>query len=177
MTSRDKSLYTSHYRDFLLAHRPDVVHFQHTLLLGYDMVRATKNVLPDAPIFFTLHEFGAICHRSGQMVRTGTDELCLEESPRRCHECFPEVTPQMFFLRKRFIQSHLSLVDMFLAPSRFLRDRHLDWGIPPEKVRFEEYGRLRQRLCPKAMVSGRETGLPSSDNSFPSRASSSCCAR
>ena len=35
-----------------------------------------------------------ICHRDGQMVRTMNDELCEKESPRRCHECFPDITPQ-----------------------------------------------------------------------------------
>ena len=44
----------------------------------------------------------------------------MEESPRRCHECFPEISQQTFFLRKRFIQSHMSLVDRFIAPSEFL---------------------------------------------------------
>ena len=33
-------------------------------------------------------------------------------------------------MRKRFIRSHLGLVDRFIAPSRFLRDRYVDWGIP-----------------------------------------------
>jgi glycosyltransferase involved in cell wall biosynthesis len=75
------------------------------------------------------------------MVRTGTEELCDRASPRRCHECFPSISPQTFFLRERFIKSHLSLVDMFLAPSEFLRQRYIEWGIPPEKIRTEEYGR------------------------------------
>ena len=44
-------------------------------------------------------------------------------------------------MRKRFIQSHFSLVDLFLAPSHFLLERYVDWGIPREKIRFEEYGR------------------------------------
>ena len=72
----------------------------------------------------------------------------MEESPRRCHECFPEITPQTFFLRKRFIQSHLSLVDLFLAPSRFLRDRYVDWGIPAERIVVEEYGRTPPPAIP-----------------------------
>jgi len=142
MTSQDKTIFTSHYRDFLLAHRPDVVHFQHTLYLGVDMIRETRNALPDAPIVYTLHEYGPICHRNGQLVRTGSEELCLEESPRRCHECFPDIAPQQFFLRKRFIQSHLSLVDLFLAPSEFLLERYVDWGIPRDKIRIEDYGRV-----------------------------------
>ena len=73
-------------------HQPDVIHFQHTAYLGYDMVRVARNTLPDAPIVYSLHEYLPICHRNGQMVRTTNDELCEEESPRRCHECFPDIT-------------------------------------------------------------------------------------
>lgn len=140
-TARVKDLYVKFFREFLAAYRPDVVHFQHTLHLGYDMIREVRNTLPDAPILYTLHEYLPICHRNGQMLRTNDEDRCLEESPRRCHECFPDISPQAFFMRKRFIQSHLSLVDHFLAPSRFLMQRYLDWGIPADKIEFEEYGR------------------------------------
>jgi glycosyltransferase involved in cell wall biosynthesis len=117
------------------------VHFQHTLYLGNDMITEVRHTLPDAPILFTLHEFSSICHNNGQLVRTGSGELCLEASPRRCNECFSEVSPQTFFLRKRLIRSHQGHVDLFLAPSEFLLERYVDWGIPREKIRFEEYGR------------------------------------
>src|SRR5438552_534888 len=38
-TMTDKEFYTKHFHEFLLAIRPKVVHFQHTLFLGYDMIR------------------------------------------------------------------------------------------------------------------------------------------
>ena len=76
-------------RDFLRAYAPDIVHFQHTLFLGYDLVSLVRSVLPRAPILYTLHEFLAICNHHGQLVRTKDDELCLRASPRRCNECFP----------------------------------------------------------------------------------------
>jgi glycosyltransferase involved in cell wall biosynthesis len=154
-TLRDKTVYTRHLRDFLLAHRPDVVHFQHTYLLGVDAITEVRNTLPNVPIVYTLHEFLPICHRSGQMVRTGTNELCSQESPRRCHECFPSITPERFFMRKRFIQSHLSHVDVFLAPSKLLLERYVDWGIPRERIRFEDYGRRPVRRVPEAGVRSR----------------------
>jgi glycosyltransferase involved in cell wall biosynthesis len=140
-THRSKDLYTWHFRSFLQAFQPDIVHFQHTLFLGYDMIREVKNTLPDAPIVYTLHDYLPICHRNGQMVRTETDELCDRASPRRCHECFPSASPQSFFLRERFIKANFSLVDLFLAPSQFLLQRYVDWGIPAGKLRKEEYGR------------------------------------
>jgi glycosyltransferase involved in cell wall biosynthesis len=150
-TPRNREVLTRYLSDFLAAYRPDVVHFQHTLFIGYEAIRAVRNLLPAAAIMYTLHEFLPICHRQGQLLRVGTEEPCSEESPRRCHECFPDIPPQEFFLRKRFIQEQLSMVDVFLAPSHFLRDRYVDWGIPAEKIRVEDYGRLpvRERAEPE----------------------------
>ena len=140
--SPQRSMATRFFRDFLLDHRPDLIHFQHTLFLGYDFVRVARNTLPDTPIVYMLHEYLPICFRDGQMVRTKNNELCQEESPRRCHECFPGISPQTFFMRKRFIQSHLSQVDLFVAPSDYVRDRYVDWGIPSEKIMVEPYARV-----------------------------------
>jgi glycosyltransferase involved in cell wall biosynthesis len=155
-TSANKVPLTRYYRDFLLAHKPDVVHFQHTLFLGLDIIRVTRNVLPDAAIFYTLHEYLAICYRDGQMVRTVEDQLCLEQSPRRCHECFPAIPTRDFFLRKRFAQTQFEDVDLFISPSRFLRQRYLDWGMSPDKVIWEENGiRLPAQIAPQDEPAGK----------------------
>src|SRR5947209_4964166 len=42
-TMDSKEFYVAHLHDLLLALRPDVVHFQHTLFLGYDAIRQVKN--------------------------------------------------------------------------------------------------------------------------------------
>lgn len=141
-TAHEKRIYTEDWRTFLEIHQPDIVHFQHTLFLGYDMVRETRNVLPDVPIIYTLHEFLPICHHSGQMVKKVSLDLCDRASPRRCHECFPHISEDMFFLRERYIKSALESVDLFIAPSHQLRERYIDWGLPEEKILFEDYGRL-----------------------------------
>jgi glycosyltransferase involved in cell wall biosynthesis len=141
LTSRDKSLYSRHLTDFLLAHRPDVVHVQHTHFIGLDLISHIRRVLPGVPIVYTLHEFLPICHRDGQMVRSFSSELCDEASPRRCNECFPDISPQAFFLRERFVRGHLRDVDRFLAPSAQLMEKYLRWGIEPERIEVEEYGR------------------------------------
>src|SRR5947209_5490964 len=141
-TARDKAIYTEDWRGFLRVHTPDVVHFHHAHWLGYDMIRETRRALPGAAIVYTLHEFNSICQHNGQMVRTETLELCYEASPRRCHQCFPNISPERFFLRERMITSVFDLVDLFIAPSKFLRQRYIDWGVSPEKIRYEDYGRI-----------------------------------
>src|SRR5688572_24952790 len=129
-TSGVKSLFTEDFANFLRAQQPDVVHFQHTHIIGYDIVTMTRRVLPHVPILYTLHEYLPICLREGQMIRTERkgNELCTNASPRRCNECYPGVSTQQFFLRERFIKSHLANVDLFLSPSQFLRKRYVDWG-------------------------------------------------
>ncbi len=141
LTSRDKSLYSRHLTDFLLAQRPDVVHLQHTHFIGLDLLSQIRRVLPEAAIVYTLHEFLPICHRDGQMVRTFDSSLCSESSPRRCHECFPEISEQSFFLRERFVKAQFENVDRFIAPSAQLMEKYLRWGIEPERIEVEEYGR------------------------------------
>jgi len=140
--STDRDLTTRHFHDFLIAIKPDIIHFQHTLFLGYDLIREARNTLPNAPIFYTLHEYLPICHRNGQLVRLTNDELCSNPAPHRCNECFPTISAETFFLRKRFIQSHFEHVDQFIAPSEFLLERYVDWGIPRTRIHFEDYGRL-----------------------------------
>jgi glycosyltransferase involved in cell wall biosynthesis len=150
----DKDYYTVHFRKMLEALRPDVVHFQHILFLGYDAIRVVRDVLPDAAIVMTLHEYLPMCHRQGQLLRAYDNEVCSGPSPRRCHECFPDVSPQQFFYRTKFIQSHLALVDHFVSPSQFLADRFIEWGLPEEKLTVEANG--RSFLEPPAPVAARE---------------------
>jgi glycosyltransferase involved in cell wall biosynthesis len=42
-------------------------------------------------------------------------------------------------MRKRFIQSHLALVDEFVVPSEHVRGRYVDWGLPPRRVTVAPY--------------------------------------
>jgi len=82
------------------------------------------------------------------MIRTGDRSLCDRATPLRCYECFPDRTPQEFFLRELFIKSHLQNVDAFVAPSQFLLDRYLSWGLPPDKLHLIENGRSLQNEAP-----------------------------
>jgi glycosyltransferase involved in cell wall biosynthesis len=141
LATRRKELFTTHLREFLMTYRPDVIHVHHTLYLGIDLLREIRSTLPEVPIVHSLHEYRPICHRDGVMVRTRNEELCMQASPRRCNECFPDISQEEFFMRQRFIQSQFSAVDLFLAPSEFLLQRYVEWGLPPEKIRYHEHGR------------------------------------
>jgi len=113
---------------------PDVVHFHHYINFGVEVFYHLKSVLPDCKIVVTLHEYLAICHHYGQMVTTQHRNLCYQSSPARCQRCFPEFDASDFFLRQRYIERFFDLVDRFVAPSRFLADRYIAWGVPADRI-------------------------------------------
>jgi glycosyltransferase involved in cell wall biosynthesis len=149
-----KSALTRFFREFLLEQKPDLVHFQHTMYMGYDILRVTRNTLPDVPIVYTLHEYLPICHHNGQLVRTTDGSLCDHDSPRRCHECFPRISQQTFFMRKRFVQSQFSTVDLFVTPSAWAREQYVRWGIPPERIVHEPHGFAPAKPLPERSAAG-----------------------
>jgi glycosyltransferase involved in cell wall biosynthesis len=127
------------FRALLDRFRPTIVHFQHYAFVGLEAVREVRKYASDVPIVMTLHEFLAICYAQGQMVKTN-GLLCEKAAPLDCHLCFPDISPQNFFMRELFVKSFLNLVDLFVCPSHFLRDRYIAWGLPPEKMVVLENG-------------------------------------
>ena len=128
------------FREFLKRERPDVIFLHHFVNVGVEVLREIKLTLPDCLLIVTLHEYIAICHRNGQMVKNNTKKLCYRESLEDCSNCFPERTPQDFWLRKHYIQRNFEFADVFVAPSEFLRQRYVDWGIPAEHIVVIENG-------------------------------------
>lgn len=137
------------FRAMLERFRPTVVHFHHYVHLGLEMIREVRNVLPDCVIVLTLHEYLLICHANGQMLKTG-GTLCSRAVPLDCSVCFPDITPQEFFMRELFVKSFLTLVDRFVTPSAFLGERYVAWGLPPEKITVLENGQATRRAAAEA---------------------------
>lgn len=129
--------------DFLELIRPDVVHFHHFFTYGADLLTLTRRVLPEAKIVFTFHEFMSICAADGQMVRLTDRSLCTHASQVRCHQCFPDRSPEQFLTRRLWFQSHLSVVDVFTCPSRFMIEHYVRWGIPSERIHHVTNGQRR----------------------------------
>ena len=175
--SPKKAALTRFFREFLLEQKPDIVHFQHTLYMGYDILRVTRNTLPDVPIVYTLHEYLPICHHNGQMVRTMDRSLCDHDSPRRCHECFPRIPQQTFFMRKRFIQSQMSVVDLFVTPSEGALEQYVRWGIPREQIVHEPHGFVPARPIAGVRRRARRATASASSASSPNSRAPTCCSR
>jgi glycosyltransferase involved in cell wall biosynthesis len=117
---------------------PDVVHFHHYINFGVEVFQFVKNAAPNCRLILTLHEYLAICNYFGQMVTPAHKNLCDRAEPSRCHKCFREHSKQDFFLRNLYIRRFLDLVDIFVAPSQFLAERYIEWGLPKDKIRVLE---------------------------------------
>jgi glycosyltransferase involved in cell wall biosynthesis len=113
---------------------PDVVHLHHYIAIGLELIAVVRDLRPQCKIIVTLQEFMAICHHLGQMVKTGTLALCEAANASDCAACFKTLTADDFRVREIFIKSHFAKVDCFIAPSAFLRQRYVDWGLPEHQV-------------------------------------------
>lgn len=135
--------------------QPDVVHFHHYVHIGIETIRLVKRVCPQACIVVTLHEYIAICMNNGQMVKTD-GRLCHQSSSRECHLCFPHISQEDFFLREQWIKSFFNLVDQFISPSHFLRERYVAWGIEPERITVVENGLPEEEPTPLRILGEEE---------------------
>jgi glycosyltransferase involved in cell wall biosynthesis len=128
------------YAEFLETVKPDVVHFHHFLLFGINLIPVTRRVLPDAKLVFTFHEFLAICEANGHMLRRSDQSLCTRASNVRCHQCFPDLGPDHFFMREMWMKRHLADIDVFTCPSRFMIEHYVNWGLERGKIRHVTNG-------------------------------------
>ncbi|WP_308255409.1 glycosyltransferase family 4 protein [Geminocystis sp. GBBB08] len=130
----------SEFRSFLDSFAPNVVHFYHYIHLGLEAIREVHKYAKNIPIIMTLNDYWAICNHNGQMVKISDYKLCYKSDPADCHQCFPHKIPEDFQLREMYIKSFFNLVDVFIAPSQFLLERYVNWGIAREKIISLDYG-------------------------------------
>lgn len=137
-----------HLESLLREFRPDIVHIHHILLLGVEFIAIVRRVLPAAQIVMTLHDYYAICAHDGLMMRTRGRERCEKASPHRCNACFPEISSDRFLLRERYLKTLFAQVDRFIAPSRFIRERFIAWGLSAARIDVVPNGRPAVQQAP-----------------------------
>lgn len=145
------------FRDLLDYFQPTIVHFHHYVHIGLEMIREVRKYSKDAPIIMTLHEYLAICNNNGQMIKTSNHKLCYQAIPTDCHKCFPNKSPEDFQLRELYIKSFFNLIDIFIAPSKFLLNRYMTWGVPQEKMVHLDNGQPNITPVKPRTISVRES--------------------
>jgi glycosyltransferase involved in cell wall biosynthesis/MoaA/NifB/PqqE/SkfB family radical SAM enzyme len=153
--------------------RPDVVHVGHLNHLSTSIVR--ESARRDVPVVFTLHDYWLMCPRGQFMQMFPADDsalwaACEGQDDRTCAErCYaryfsgaPEEREHDIAYwadwvarRMRHVRAMAELVDVFVAPARYLRDRFVrDLGLPPSKVVTLDYGFDRSRLTGRRRTPG-----------------------
>ncbi len=153
--------------------KPDVVHVGHLNHLSTSLLR--EAALREVPIVFTLHDYWLMCPR-GQFMQTFPEEpgnlwaACSGQEDRKCAErCYAryfsgaddEHTADVAYWsdwvgrRMRHVREMTELVDLFVAPARYLHDRFRDdFGLPESKLVYLDYGFARARMAGRRRVAG-----------------------
>lgn len=152
---------------------PDVVHVGHLNHLSTSLIR--EAALREIPIVFTLHDYWLMCPRGQFMQMFPTDPgslwaACDGQEDRKCAErCYARYfsgAPQeseediqywtgWVARRMKHVREMAELVDLFIAPSRYLRDRFRDdFGLPESKLTYLDYGFARERMAGRQRLEG-----------------------
>lgn len=139
----------SSFERFLDEVEPDLVHFQHLMLLSYRLVRRVKE--RGLPAVLTLHDYWFICSNSQLIWPDG--QICRGKAwGLNCARCatarigkpwMVAVRPVLaaaLQLRDALVRGAALRADQMIAPSRFLIDRYTCQGFPSERFLFLENG-------------------------------------
>jgi glycosyltransferase involved in cell wall biosynthesis len=114
---------------------PDIVHMHGLDRIGAEVVSAVRRLAPQCRIVLTLHDYQLVCPNDGLLLTTVEGARCMGATPDGCRRCFPEQSAARHALRRAHLMALLAGVDRFIAPSAFLRDRFVAWGL--EETRIE----------------------------------------
>ena len=118
---------------FLRDFKPNVVHIHHLNHYGVEFLQLLRKEVPAAKIYLTLHDYYLMCGRDG-LLFTADGKRCAGPDPEACFRCHPDRSPAAFAARDVLVKKHLRLADRLIAPSAFLRDRFIDWGLSPAQI-------------------------------------------
>ena len=130
------------FKKYLKKLQPDIVHINHLSHLTTLIVDIIKKL--EIPVIFTLHDFWMMCVR-GQLIRDD-HSLCTGPNIEKCTECnmkYFTSEMQANYEIQRWLNTLWKInkkVDLFIAPSKFLRNIYIKYGIPEEKIIYMDYG-------------------------------------
>lgn len=153
--------------------QPDIVHVGHLNHLSTSLLQ--EAALREVPIIYTLHDYWLMCPRGQFMQMFPSDPHNLwaacdgqedQKCAERCYSRYFSGAPEERELdiaywkdwvtrRMAHVREMTELVDLFVAPARYLLDRYRDdFGLPERKLVYLDYGFARERLERRARVDG-----------------------
>lgn len=137
------------FAEFLDSFQPDLVHFQHLMLLSFRLMAQARR--RGIPRILTLHDYWFICANS-QLVwpdgRICTGKAlglnCARCASARIERSWMRIARPaialLFQARDALVSRAALQADRLIAPSRFLIERYIQAGFPPERFVFLENG-------------------------------------
>lgn len=127
-------------RRIVADHRPDVAHL-HTILyqLSPSLIETLKRL--GVPVVQTLHDFSLFCASRYLYVDGAICERCRGHRYqhvllRNCCNGNPLLSLMSFSAKSvhTLFRSYPGKVDLFIAPSRFVREKMIAWGLPARRI-------------------------------------------
>lgn len=148
----------NNFADLLKKINPDVAHVGHLNHLSTGLIDELNNL--KIPIIFTLHDFWLMCPRGQFLTRSiGTDDnfkVCNKQEDKKCAtDCYSvyfsgkeenekaDKENWSNWINQRMIETKaiVDKVEVFIAPSNYLRDRFInDFNVPENKIIYLDYG-------------------------------------
>jgi len=148
------------FSQFLAEVQPDIVHFQHVQGVSARLIELAQGYTR----VVTLHDYWYFCANS-QLIRpdhtpcNGPSTGCMN-----CVDCATEradlqwmrslrpLVALPFVYRNRYLRRVVETVDLFIAPSSFLRDQYVRHGFPPQRIAVLENGLDDRKLVQRATI-------------------------
>ena len=161
------------FAEVLALVKPDIVHVGHLNHLSTSLLREAAR--GEIPIVYTLHDYWLMCPRGQfmQMFPENPNDLwtaCDGQEDRKCAErCYARYFSgaseehdgdvaywtDWVARRMRHVREMTELVDLFIAPARYLHDRYRDsFGLPERKLTYLDYGFARERMAGRSRAPG-----------------------
>lgn len=138
--------------------KPDIAHIGHVNHLSTGLIEELNKL--KIPIVYTLHDFWLMCPRGQFLTRSigkeNNFQLCEKQDDKKCAiDCYKvyfsgreeneasEIEYWSSWIHQRMLEtkSFINKVDLFIAPSHYLRNRFInDFGVPENKIIFLDYG-------------------------------------
>jgi len=138
--------------------KPDIAHIGHLNHLSTGLVDELKK--QNIPIVFTLHDFWLMCPRGQFLTRSIGNEnnfqLCSAQKDQKCAtDCYKvyfsgreeneaqDIEHWSTWTHQRMIETKaiINKVDIFIAPSNYLRNRFVnEFLVPENKIIYLDYG-------------------------------------
>jgi glycosyltransferase involved in cell wall biosynthesis/MoaA/NifB/PqqE/SkfB family radical SAM enzyme len=137
---------------------PDIAHIGHLNHLSTGLIDELNKL--KISIVFTLHDFWLMCPRGQFLTRSIGNEsnyvLCEKQDDKKCAtDCYKvyfsgreenentDIVNWSGWIHQRMTETKaiINKVDLFIAPSNYLRDRFInDFGVPENKIIYLDYG-------------------------------------